>query len=302
MRTVLLFPGQGAQVVGMGRDLAMGSRLARETFEEADDALGYGLSRICFEGPDEELTRTDVCQPALVAMTTAAWRVAREEGVAGDVVLGHSLGEFSALVAAGALPFADALRIVAERGAAMKAAGESHPGTMAAVLGQSDDDVQVMCDEAGDVWLANFNCPRQVVVSGTIEGVDRLVALAAERGAKIARLHVAGAFHSPLMAPAAARLEPALASWTPSDADPPFLSTTTCAVEPPERMRAVLLEQLTSPVRFSAAVEIALEEGAERFIEFGPGKVLSGLVKRIRRDVETLHVSEMNDLAALSRG
>ena len=180
--------------------------------------------------------------------------------------------------------------------------GVDHPGTMAAVLGQSDDDVQVMCDEAGDVWLANFNCPRQVVVSGTIEGVDRLVALAAERGAKIARLHVAGAFHSPLMAPAAARLEPALASWTPSDADPPFLSTTTCAVEPPERMRAVLLEQLTSPVRFSAAVEIALEEGAERFIEFGPGKVLSGLVKRIRRDVETLHVSEMNDLAALSRG
>lgn len=302
MKTVLMFPGQGAQFVGMGKDLADGSALAREVFEEADDTLGYALSEVCFAGPDERLVRTDVCQPALVAVSTAAWRVAQAEGLTGDAVMGHSLGEYSALVAAGSMPFATALRVVAERGAAMQAAGDENPGTMAAVLGQDDDDVEAMCEQAGDVWPANYNCPGQVVVSGTIDGVGRLLELAAAAGAKTARLNVAGAFHSPLVAPAADRLQPALEAWDPAPAEPPFLSTTTCRVEEPQDMHRVLLDQLTSAVRFGAAVGTALDQGAERFVELGPGKVLSGLVRRVHRGATTVQIGAMADLAAIREG
>jgi [acyl-carrier-protein] S-malonyltransferase len=295
----LMFPGQGAQVVGMGRELAAAFPSARAAYEEADEALGYALSRICFEGPAERLTQTDVCQPALVATSVAAWRVAAEHGLAGGVVLGHSLGEYSALVAAGAMDYADALRVVAERGAAMQAAAEARPGGMAAVLGAADDDVVAMCAQAGDVWPANFNCPGQVVASGTLEGVDRLLREVAARGGKAARLQVAGAFHSPLMAPAAARLEPALASWEPAEPRVPFLSTTTCRVEPADRMREVLLSQLTSPVRFGGAVQAALDMGATHFVELGVGRVLSGLVRRVRRDAAVSQVGAPGDLAGL---
>ena len=296
----LLFPGQGAQAVGMGAALADGSPVARRTFEEADEALGYSLSEICFTGPEERLTQTDVCQPALVATSVAAWRVAAEHGLEGGLVLGHSLGEYSALVAAGSLPFDAALRLVAERGAAMQTAAEARPGTMLALLGMADDDVRALCAEAGEVWPANYNCPGQVVASGTVEAIARLTELAAERGAKTAALKVGGAFHSPLMAPAADRLAPALAGWEPGPASTPFLSTTTCVEEPPERMQAVLLSQLTSPVRFGDAIAAALDAGVERFVELGPGRVLSGLVKRVRRDVPTAQVGKPEDLAALA--
>ncbi len=302
MKTVLMFPGQGAQVVGMGRDLHEGSGIARRTFEEADDTLGYPLSQVCFEGPGERLTRTDVCQPALVAVSVAAWRVAADRGLTGDAVMGHSLGEYSGLVAAGAIPFATALTLVAERGAAMQEAANARPGAMVAVLGMDDGDVEALCAEAGDAWPANFNCPGQVVVSGTPDGVERIIALAGERNGRTTRLNVAGAFHSPLVASAAERLRPALDGWQPAPADPPFVSTTTCRVEPPERMRDVLFEQLTSPVRFGDAVRVALDAGAERFVELGTGKVLSGLVRRIRRDVTTVQVTAMADLDALPGG
>jgi [acyl-carrier-protein] S-malonyltransferase len=295
----LLFPGQGAQAVGMGAALADASPVARRTFEEADDALGYALSEICFSGPEERLTQTDICQPALVATSVAAWRVAAEHGLEGGLAMGHSLGEYSALVVAGSLPFDAALRLVAERGAAMQAAAEAAPGTMLALLGLSDADAEALCAEAGDAWPANYNCPGQVVASGTREGIARLAGLAAERGAKTAALRVGGAFHSPLMAPAADRLAPALAAWQPGPASPAFLSTTTCAEEPPERMREVLLSQLTAPVRFGGAVEAALARGVDRFVELGPGRVLSGLVKRVRRDVPTAQVGSPDDLAAL---
>ena len=172
-----IFPGQGAQAVGMGKALSERFATARRAFEEADDALGYPLSQVCFEGPAERLTQTDVCQPALVATSIAAWRVASEAGLRPGLVLGHSLGEYSALVAAGAMGYAEALRIVAERGAAMRAAGRAAPGAMAALLGLSDDDARALADEAGEVWPANFNCPGQVVVSGTVDGVERLMAL-----------------------------------------------------------------------------------------------------------------------------
>lgn len=297
---VLMFPGQGAQSVGMGKELADAFPSARMAFEEADDALGYPISKVIFEGPAEQLTKTDVCQPALVATSVAAWRVATEHGLAGDLVLGHSLGEYSALVAAGAMPYADALQVVAERGAAMQAAAEASPGAMAAILGADDAAVEAMCAAAGDVWPANYNCPGQVVVSGTADGVDRLVRSAAENGVKAARLQVAGAFHSPLMVPAADRLEPALGRWEPLPPAIPFLSTTTCRQESPGRMREVLLSQLTAPVRFGQAVEEALDLGGDVFVELGVGRVLSGLVKRVRRDARVLQVGTPGDLAGLA--
>jgi [acyl-carrier-protein] S-malonyltransferase len=297
---VAMFPGQGAQVVGMGRALAEDYEVARRTFEEADDVLGYALSRICFEGPAERLMETDVCQPALVATSVAAFRVASEAGLRPGLVMGHSLGEYSALVAGGALGLADGVRLVAERGAAMLEAGRTSPGAMEAVIGLSDDDARALADEAGDVWPANFNCPGQVVVSGTLAGIDRLVALAEERSVRVMRLALDGAYHSPLMEPAAARLAPALEAWDPVAPDPPFLSTTTGVVEPPERLREILLAQLTSPVRFGDAVEAALALGAGRFVEFGPGRVLSGLVRRIRRDAPVANLSEPGDVDALA--
>ncbi|MEW6581719.1 MAG: ACP S-malonyltransferase [Actinomycetota bacterium] len=296
----LLFPGQGAQAVGMGRELAEAVPAARAAFDEANEALGYDLASICFHGPEERLTDTDVCQPAILATSIAAWRAARDAGLSGDLVMGHSLGEYSALVAAGAIGYAEALRVVAERGDAMHAAGQARPGTMAALLGVDDAGVEALCAEAGDVWPANFNCPGQVVASGTVEGVERLLALAADRGLRASRLQVGGAFHSPLMAPAADRLRPALDAWQPAAPDTPFLSTTTVAVEPPERMRQVLLDQLLAPVRFGAAVEAALQMGVTRFVELGPGRVLSGLVRRVRRDAAVSQVGVPGDLDAVA--
>lgn len=294
-----MFPGQGAQQVGMGKELAEAYPVARETFAEADEALGYGLSEIIFAGPAERLVPTDVCQPAILAMSVAAWRVARDHGLTGDVALGHSLGEYSALVACGAIDYAEALRIVAERGAAMHAAGSERPGTMAALLGQDDAVVEALCAEAGEVWPANYNCPGQVVASGTMDGIDRFVTLAGERGYKSSRLQVGGAFHSPLMAPAADRLAPALEAWTPVTPGIRFLSTTTVEVEPADRLRSVLLDQLTSPVRFGHAVAAAVDMGVDRFVEIGPGRVLSGLVRRVKRDAATSQISEPAHVAAL---
>ncbi len=297
----LLFPGQGAQEVGMGHALAEAFPVARRTFDEANHALGYDLAKACFEGPADMLTQTDVCQPAILATSIAAFRVAEEHGLRGELVMGHSLGEFTALVATGALGFAEGLRLVAERGAAMHAAGEARPGTMAALLGVDDDQARALCEEAGDVWPANYNCPGQVVASGTVDGVGRLVHLCADRKVRAAGLRVGGAFHSPLMAPAAERLLPALEAWQPREGTVPFLSTTTCRVEPPARMRAVLLAQLTSPVRFGDAVRAALDLGVTRFVELGPGKVLSGLVRRVVRDVALAQVGAPDDIPSLAK-
>jgi [acyl-carrier-protein] S-malonyltransferase len=296
---VAMFPGQGAQVVGMGQALCASFEVARRTFEEADEVLGYPLSEVCFNGPAERLTATDVCQPALVAASVAAFRVAREEGFSPGLVLGHSLGEYSALVAAGALDYAQALTIVAERGAAMREAAARAPGGMAALLGPSDDEARALAEKAGEVWPANFNCPGQVVLSGSLAGMDRLMGLAAEQGVRVARLAVDGPFHSPLIASAAVRLRPALEEWDPATPEPPFLSTTTCTIEPAERLREVLLDQLTSPVRFADGVAAAVALGADRFVEFGPGRVLSGLVRRIRRGLPVAQVGEPGDLVGL---
>lgn len=298
-----LFPGQGAQVVGMGQELAAADPAARATFAEADEVLGYPLSQVCFEGPLERLTETHICQPALVAASVAAWRAAvAHTKLDPGVLLGHSLGEYSALVVAGAMTLPEALTIVAERGAAMREAAQASPGAMAALLGPSDDEATALVAEIEDLWLANFNCPGQVVVSGTVAAVETLQTIATERGLRVARLQVDGAFHSPLMAPAAERLRPALEAWQPGALQTPFLSTTTCAFEPPERLREVLLEQLTAPVRFGPAAALALEHGVDRWIEFGPGKVLSGLVRRVRRTVPVAQVGVPADLTAVAVG
>jgi len=296
----LMFPGQGAQVVGMGQALALSSPAAQAAFDEADAVLGYPLSEVCFSGPAERLMQTDVCQPALLATCVAAWRAAAALGLRGDLVFGHSLGEYAALVVAGAISYPDALRLVAERGAAMQAAAEARPGAMAAVLGESDATVEALCNDVGDVWPANYNCPGQVVVSGTRDGVDRLLERIDESGGKAARLHVSGAFHSPLVAAAAERLSRALGAWTPGTIEVPFLSTTTCRFESAEGLRELLAEQLVSPVRFAAAVQVALEAGTTQFIELGVGRVLSGLVRRVQRDAATLQIAIPADLEALA--
>ncbi len=295
-----MFPGQGAQVVGMGQELAASSLAARATFDEADKVLGFALSTLCFEGPADRLMQTDVCQPALVATSIAAWRAAEERGLRGDVVMGHSLGEYSALVVAGAISYPDALRLVAERGAAMQAAADANPGAMAAVLGATDADVETLCREIGDVWPANFNCPGQVVVSGTRDGIDRLLARIAAEGGKAARLQVSGAFHSPLVASAADRLSVALNAWSPGEIDVPFLSTTTCRFEPAGGLRRLLADQLVSPVRFGAAVEVAIDHGATMFIELGVGRVLSGLVRRVRRDATVMQITSPGELDGIA--
>jgi [acyl-carrier-protein] S-malonyltransferase len=271
----------------MGADLVERFPVAADTFAEADDALSMDLSGVCFTGPMERLTETEICQPAIIATSVAALRVARELGLEADLAIGHSLGEYAALVAANAMDFSTAIRVVAERGAAMQAAAEATPGGMAALLGLDDSAAETLCERAGDVWPANYNCPGQVVASGSVDGVRRLLALADEEGVRATELNVSGAFHSPHMQPAADRVDAALEGWLPGATELTFLSTTTCQEEAPDTMRATLVAQLTSPVRFSQAVAVARDRGVDRFVELGPGKVLAGLIRRIDRSMPT---------------
>lgn len=297
----LLFPGQGAQKVGMGKALARDFAPARLAFEEANDTLGYDLARICFEGPADELASTKYCQPAMLTTSVAAFRVAADHGVVGDITMGHSLGEYSALVAGGNLEFSEALRLVAERGSLTRDVADRVPGRMAAILGASEEDVEALCQEAGDVWPANYNCPGQVVASGQHRGIDRLLDLARARGIKARLLDVDGAFHSSIMAPAADKLRGALDHVKLKDTPSvPFLSATSAAFERGDQLRTLLAQQLTAPVRFTQTVKIALDHGVDKFVEFGPKRVLVGLVLRVRSDVETYHLGEPEDLASLA--
>jgi [acyl-carrier-protein] S-malonyltransferase len=283
----------------MGRALAEVFPIARRTFEEANDILGYDLARICFEGPHDELMSTRHCQPAVLVNSVAAWRVATEHGITGDLTMGHSLGEYSALVACGSLGFAEALRLVEVRGEATNDVVAKSPGSMAALLGASDEDVEALCREAGEVWPANYNCPGQIVASGLHRGVDRLMVLAHARGIKAKLLDVDGAFHSSVMAPAAERLRESLSSVKINTPSLPFLSATSGAFERGERLRSLLAQQLTAPVRFTQTVRMALDHGVDRFVEFGHRRVLVGLVRRIRPGVEAVNLGDPSDLPAL---
>ncbi|HLS91508.1 MAG TPA: ACP S-malonyltransferase [Limnochordia bacterium] len=288
-----VFPGQGSQYVGMGKELAEKHPIVAETFAEADEALKFSLSRLCFEGPEEELTLTRNTQPALLVTSVAIFRLLEAHGFAPDLGAGHSLGEYSALVAAGAMSFADAVRTVRLRGELMEEAVPPGQGTMAAILGLERELVEALCREvAGVVEPATYNSPGQVVVAGDTEAVHALMERALAKGARRAQLlKVSGPFHSSLLAGAGQRLGEWLASIPIAPPKFPVYSNVTAApVTTPEEIRACLARQVSAPVRWEESVRNMVAEGATRFVEVGPGRVLSGLIKRIERRAELFNV------------
>jgi [acyl-carrier-protein] S-malonyltransferase len=303
MKTGLIafcFPGQGSLAVGMGQEIATAVPEAMDVFERASQAAGMDLKRLCFEAPEEELVETEVQQPALVTASLAVLAAIRARGVKPDFVVGHSVGEFAALAAAGALRVEEAVALVRERGLAMAEAARTNPGSMAAILGLEDEAVERICRRILNVWPANYNCPGQIVVSGEDPAVDEACEAAEEEGARRAvKLRVSGAFHSPLVARAADRLRPALERAKFAEPTAPFMSTVTARIETARRMRPLLLEQLTAPVRFTHAAQALVREGVHTFVEVGPGNVLSGLLKRIDRNAKTISVSSPESLEKL---
>ena len=281
-----VFPGQGAQFVGMGKDLYDNYALARELMLHANEVLGFSLTDVMFEGSDEDLRQTRVTQPAIFLHSVVACRLMTQ--LRPDMVAGHSLGEFSALVIAGALDMGDGLRLVSERALAMQEACELQPGTMAAVLGLADDKVAEVCAGVEDVVVAaNYNCPGQVVISGSMSGVELACKALKEAGAKRAlKLPVGGAFHSPLMQPAAERLQKAIMDTTfYAPIFPIYQNVSARAEENKDVIKRQLLEQLTSPVRWTQSVQQMIADGANEFYEFGPGDVLKGLIRKINSNV-----------------
>jgi [acyl-carrier-protein] S-malonyltransferase len=283
-----LFPGQGSQAIGMGKELANNYAVARQTFEEADEALGYKLSELCFGGPEEKLKLTEITQPAILTVSVAAWRVLREKGLKPDFVAGHSLGEYSAHVAAGTLAFADAVRTVRKRGQYMQEAVPVGVGAMAAILGMPAPKVSEIAAAAsqGEVCqAANINSPEQIVISGNTGAVERAIRLAHERGAKKAvSLPVSAPFHCSLMQPAQDRLAQDLAALTFQNPSCPVVcNVDAAAVVSAEAARAALVRQVTGTVRWEPSVRLLIEKGANLFIEVGPGKVLWGLMRQIDR-------------------
>jgi [acyl-carrier-protein] S-malonyltransferase len=283
-KTALLFPGQGSQYVGMGKDLFDAEPAARDIFEEADRIIGVPLSAVCFNGPEEELRQTRTTQPAIFVHSVAVTRLL--PSLRPDMVAGHSLGEYSALVAAGAMTYPDALRLVRLRGELMQRAGQERPGTMAAVVGLEPAAVEGVCREAssaGIVQPANLNAPGQIVISGSVEGVRRAMELARTAGAKLVKeLVVSGAFHSPLMEAAGDGLRKQLDRTDIRDAEVPvYANVTARPVQRGDEIRELLHRQLTSPVRWEETIRAMAADGATTFYELGPGKVLQGLVKRI---------------------
>ena len=281
-----VFPGQGAQYSGMGKDLYDNYADARQMMHKANDILGFSLTDIMFEGSDEDLKQTRVTQPAIFLHSVISAQLMTTYKPA--MVAGHSLGEFSALVAAGVLGWEDALRLVSERALAMQEACEMQPGTMAAVLAMADERVAEICDSIDDIVVAaNFNCPGQVVISGSLTGVDLACKALKEGGAKRAlKLPVGGAFHSPLMQPAAERLEMAILATTFGTPQCPVYQNVSAKGETDkEVIRKQLLQQLTSPVRWTQSVEQMIADGATEFYEFGPGDVLKGLIKKINSEI-----------------
>jgi len=299
MKVAFCFPGQGSLEAGMGREIAEAVPEAMEVYRIGSEATGMDLAHLCFESPLEDLVETEVQQPTLVATSLAILAAVRKAGLEPDVVVGHSVGEFAALASVGAMSEGEAIGLVRERGLAMAAAARERPGAMAAILGLEDHLVETLCRKILGVWPANYNCPGQIVVSGENDAVEECCAEAESLGARRAiRLKVSGAFHSPLVGQAGRALKPAIDRIRFTDPVKPFMSTVTAKIEPAQRLGALLVDQLTAPVRFTQAAGELMRGGVTTFVEIGPGSVLSGLVKRIDRGARTFSV---NDLASLEK-
>lgn len=284
-----VFPGQGAQFVGMGKELYETNAEARKMFDKANEILGFRITDLMFEGTEEDLKQTKVTQPAIFLHSVILAKSLGDE-FKPDMVAGHSLGEFSALVAAGALSFEEGLKLVAKRAQAMQKACEAQPSTMAAVLALPDEKVEEICSSIDDVVApANYNCPGQIVISGTLEGIDKACEKLLEAGAKRAlKLKVGGAFHSPLMQPAQEELAEAIeAAEFKAPIAPVYQNVDGKPHTDPEEIKANLIKQLTAPVKWTQDVEAMIADGADEFIELGPGNVLQGLVKKINREAKT---------------
>lgn len=307
-KRALIFPGQGSQYAGMGKELAENFAVARDTFAEADEALGFALSKLCFEGPEEELKLTTNTQPAILTASIAVLRVVQAEtGLSGDYLAGHSLGEYSALVAAGAMAFGDAVRTVRARGAFMQEAVPVGVGAMAAMLSIEPAVLAEICAEAAQgevVSPANFNSPGQIVIAGHATAVNRAIEIAKGRGYRKAMLlPVSAPFHSPLMVPAGERLAGVLAGVAVVDMSAPVISNVEAKPNSDKgRIKELLVRQVSAPVLWDASVQEMVALGVTSVVEIGPGKVLSGLVKRITKDVATANVEDVAGLKTLQGG
>ena len=300
-KRILLFPGQGSQYVGMGKKLSESSPAAKAILDRANATLGFDLADLLFNGPEDKLTRTDNTQPAIFTVSMMAMEAVRAAGVPFDFVAGHSLGEYSALCAAGAFAFEDGLKLVRLRGTLMAQAGDKSPGSMAAILGLEAEKLGAVLKEAsaaGVVVAANFNSPSQIVISGSVAGVQAAAKLAETAGAKkVVMLAVSGAFHSPLMEFAVAGLKEGLAKVAIIAPSVPLISNVEAQpVSDPEAIRSLLLRQLTSPVRWVESMQAALAADAREALEVGPGKVLMGLARGISRDMKVTPVENPEDL------
>lgn len=303
MKTAFIFPGQGSQYAGMGKALAESFSSSRQVFEEADAALGESLSKLCFEGPEEDLRLTANTQPAILTVSIAALRAFEERGGRANFVAGHSLGEYSALVAGGSLKFADAVATVRKRGTFMQEAVPAGEGAMAALLGIDLNLVEEVCREAAGNEVcstANINSPDQTVIAGNRAAVERAVALAKERGAKRAvMLQVSAPFHCELMKPAAERLRLVLEQIEFSDLNVPLITNVDARPETSgAAAREALVKQVASSVRWSDSIKWMLDEGVTRFVEIGPGKVLAGLARRMSREVKVFSIEDAQSLEA----
>jgi [acyl-carrier-protein] S-malonyltransferase len=299
--TAFIFPGQGSQYIGMGKELHDHFHIAREVFEEADDALHFSISSLCFGGPEETLRLTENTQPAILTTSVAALRVLQnEKGVNPQLTAGHSLGEYSALVASEALTLVEAVQIVRLRGRFMQEAVPLGEGSMAAILGMEREQVEELCKEvlSGEVLApANFNCPGQIVIAGHSRAVQRAIERVKQNGKKAVPLPVSAPFHSPLMKPAGLRLEKAFEGISIRDLKVPVVTNVEAEVNTSrDRVKPLLVDQVVSPVRWEESMRTMIKEGIEQVLEIGPGKVLSGLMKRIDSRIETRNLEDLQTL------
>ena len=306
MKSAYVFPGQGSQWVGMGRDLYQNYDAARAVFEQADKALGFPLSRLCFEGPEEELVRTVNAQPAIVTISFACLEASRSVNAGlppAGFVAGHSLGEYTALAAAGVLDFATTVYLARERGRLMHQAGQLTPGGMAAIIGLDEAPLAEVCEQTG-TRIANINCPGQIVISGAKENLSKAMEMVKERGAHRAiPLQVSGAFHTPLMQPAVDGMAEIMATLNFSNPTIPIIGNTTAQpLATAEAVKEELLNQLCNCVQWQRSIEYMVNDGVFNFIEIGPGRVLAGLIKRIDRNVKIVNIGDAEAVKNIAQG